>query len=189
MKVSRQQMAANRERLLDIASRLFRERGFDAVSIAEVMQQAGMTHGAFYGHFPSKEALAAEAAAHALSQTVLRWSDTLGAEGASGFERIVQAYLSIRHRDQPGAGCAIAALGAELPRQSDAVRAAFAHEVERLIELLAGILPPPGRERALALMAQLVGAIVLARTLGESELSAAILDAARKAAGAAAAAA
>lgn len=185
MKVSRQQMAANRERLLDIASRLFRERGFEGVSVADVMQAAGLTHGGFYGHFASKEALAAEAAAHALMQTASRWSATLESSGMGALERIVDAYLSPRHRDQPGAGCAIAALGPDVARQADPVRAAFAAEVESLITVLSGFLPGEDparrRSRALALMAQLVGAIVLSRALGHSLLSDEILDVVRAA--------
>jgi len=185
MKVSRQQMAANRERLLDIASRLFRERGFEGVSVADVMQAAGLTHGGFYGHFASKEALAAEAAAHALMQTASRWSATLESSGMGALERIVDAYLSPRHRDQPGAGCAIAALGPDVARQADPVRAAFAAEVENLITVLSGFLPGEDparrRSRALALMAQLVGAIVLSRALGHSLLSDEILDVVRAA--------
>jgi len=185
MKVSRQQMAANRERLLDIASRLFRERGFEGVSVADVMQAAGLTHGGFYGHFASKEALAAEAAAHALMQTSSRWRSTLENSGMGGLERIVDAYLSPRHRDDLGIGCAIAALGPDVARQAGPVGAAFAAEVENLITVLSGFLPGDDlaqrRGRALALMAQMVGAIVLARSLGHSLLSAEILDVVRAA--------
>ena len=185
MKVSRDQMAANRERLLDIASRRFRERGFDGVSVAEIMQEAGLTHGGFYGHFASKEALAAEAASHALLQTSNRWKATLESHGMAGLERIVDAYLSQRHRDHPGAGCAIAALGPEVARQADPVRAAFAGEIETLLAALAGFMPGASpherRGRALALMAQLVGAIVLARALGRSPQSAEILEIVRAA--------
>ena len=185
MKVSRQQMAANRERLLDIASRLFRERGFDDVSVAEIMQEAGLTHGGFYGHFSSKEALAAQAATHALLQTANRWRATLESSGTAGLERIVDAYLSQQHRDLPGVGCAIAALGPEVARQSDPVRNAFATELESLIGVLSGFLPGADasvrRKRALALMAQLVGAIVLARAFGRGDLSSEILDVVRAA--------
>ena len=185
MKVSREQMAINRERLLDIASRLFRERGFDGVSVAEVMQEAGLTHGGFYGHFASKEALAAEAATHALMQTANRWKATLENRGMEGLEPLLNAYLSQRHIDHPGAGCAIAALGPELSRQSEPVRAAFAAELENLIDALASFLPGADaagrRTRALALMAQMVGAIVLARAFGRSVLAAEILEAVRAA--------
>jgi TetR/AcrR family transcriptional regulator, transcriptional repressor for nem operon len=185
MKVSREQMAVNRQRLLDIASKRFRERGFDGVSVAEVMQEAGLTHGGFYGHFASKEALAAEAATHALTQTATRWKATLENRGMEGLERVVDAYLSQRHLDAPGTGCAIAALGPELARQPEPVRAAFAAELENLIDALAGFLPGADaaerRKRALPLMAQMVGAIVLARAFGRGVLATEILEAVRKA--------
>ena len=185
MKVTREQMALNRQRLLEIASRRFRERGFDGVSVADVMQEAGLTHGGFYGHFASKEALAAEAAAYALMQTADRWKATLENRGMEGLERIVDAYLSQRHLDAPGTGCAIAALGPELARQGEPVRSAFAAELENMVDALAGFLPGADaaerRSRALPLLAQMVGAIVLARAFGRSVLAAELLDAVRKA--------
>lgn len=185
MKVTREQMAVNRQRLLDIAARRFRERGFDGVSVADVMQEAGMTHGGFYGHFASKEALAAEAAAHALMQTANRWQATLENRGMEGLERLVDAYLSQRHIDAPGSGCAIAALGPELARQAEPVRSAFAAQLERLVDALAGFMPGADaaerRSRALPLMAQMVGAIVLARAFGRSMLAAEVLEAVRQA--------
>lgn len=185
MRVSREQMATRREQLLEIAARLFRERGFEGVSVTEVMQQAGLTHGGFYGHFASKEALVAEAATHALVQMSNRWKATLENRGTDGLTRIVDAYLSQRHRDYPSAGCTIAALGPELARQADPVRNAFAGELENLIAVLAGFLPGTDpaerRKRAQALMAQLVGAIVLARAFGRGVLATEILEAVRKA--------
>jgi len=185
MKVTREQMAVNRQRLLDIAARRFRERGFDGVSVADVMQEAGMTHGGFYGHFASKEALAAEAAAHALMQTANRWQATLENRGMEGLERLVDAYLSQRHIDAPGSGCAIAALGPELARQAEPVRSAFAAQLERLVDALAGFMPGADaaerRSRALPLMAQMVGAIVLARAFGRSMLAAEVLETVRQA--------
>jgi len=191
MKVSREQMALNRQRLLDIASRRFRERGFDGVSVAEVMQEAGLTHGGFYGHFASKEALAAEAAASALTQTANRWQATLENRGMEGLERIVDAYLSQRHIDAPGAGCAVAALGPELARQGEPVRSAFAGELEKMVTVLAGFMPGADaaerRRRALPLLAQMVGAIVLARAFGRGALAAELLEAVRNAIAAASA--
>lgn len=185
MKVSREQMAVNRQRLLDIASRRFRERGFDGVSVAEVMQEAGLTHGGFYGHFASKEALAAQAATHALMQTAERWKATLENRGMDGLEGIVNAYLSQRHLDAPGSGCAVAALGPELARQAEPVRSAFAVELEHLIDALAGFMPGADaaarRSRALPLMAQMVGAIVLARAFGRGVLATEILETVRQA--------
>ena len=185
MKVSREQMAANRERILEAAGRLFRERGFENVGVAEVMQVAGMTHGAFYGHFASKEALAAEAAAHALEQTTARWRGILEKDGEKGLREIVELYLSPRHRDAPGAGCAIAALGPEIARQDSVVRDAFAQEVIQQVGTLASYMPAgtteEKREKAMALLSQMVGAIVISRVLGRKSLSEDMLRAARHA--------
>lgn len=184
MKVSREQVAANKARILEIASTLFRERGFDGVSVAEVMERAGLTHGAFYGYFPSKEALAAEAAAHALMQTTDRWSTALEEAGRQALREIVGLYLSPKHRDHPGLGCAVAALGPEVFRQGPAVRATFGTAVTRQIETLATFMPgspEQRRKKALTTFTQLVGAIVLARAVDRKALSDEILVAARDA--------
>ena len=185
MKVSREQMAANRERILEAAGRLFRERGFENVGVAEIMQAAGMTHGAFYGHFASKEALAAEAVAHTLQQTTARWAGILEDAGKQGLREIVDLYLSPRHRDSPGAGCPIAALGPEISRQDAALREVFATEVMHQIEMLTAFMPAKSaeqkKEKAMALLAQMVGALVIGRMLGRKSASDELLAAVRKA--------
>lgn len=176
-------MALNRERIVQAASRAFRERGFDDVSVSEIMQQAGMTHGGFYGHFASKGALEAEVVMHALGLTIGRWQNTLATDGENGLQRIVDAYLSTRHRDDPGSGCVIAALSADVSRQGEPVRDAFAQELENLIDTLARFLPGSSvehkRQDAIGLLARLVGAIVLARALGREPLSDEVLAAVR----------
>lgn len=181
MKVTKEQMGLNRERIVQAASQAFRERGFDDVSVSEIMQRAGMTHGGFYGHFASKDALAAEVVTHALGLTVARWQKTLGEGSEGGLQRIIDAYLSTRHRDNPGSGCVIAALSADVSRQSEPVRDAFAQELETLVDTLARFMPGQGeagkRQAALGLLAQLVGAIVLARALGREPLSDEVLAA------------
>jgi TetR/AcrR family transcriptional repressor of nem operon len=185
MKVSREQMAANRERILEAASALFRERGFESVTVAEVMKQAGMTHGGFYGHFSSKEALAAEAAAHMLGKTAVRWSGVLEAKGHAGLAGIIDAYLSRRHRDHPGAGCPIVALGADVARQPEQTKEAFAAQTRAMLQAITpfmpGDTPALKTEKAQAVLAQMVGAVVLARALGRNPMSEEILAAARKA--------
>jgi len=185
MKVSREQMAANRERILEAAGRLFRERGFDNVGVADVMREAGMTHGAFYGHFASKEALAAEAAAQALEKTTARWNEILDSTGERGLREIVDSYLSPKHRDAPGGGCAIASLGAEVSRQESELRETFAREVAQMLDALAAYMPGKTqelqKEQAMALLAQMVGAIVISRVLGRKGMSEEVLVAARKA--------
>src|SRR3954468_3498661 len=107
-------MRQNRERILQAAGRLFRERGFDGVSVAEVMQAAGLTHGGFYGHFKSKDDLIAESLAHALTP-----------RGAAGdFAGFVKGYLAPEHRDDFAGGCPTAGLAAESIRQAPEARAA-----------------------------------------------------------------
>lgn len=181
MKVTKEQMLQNRERIVLAASEAFRERGFDGVSVSEVMQRAGMTHGGFYGHFASKDALAAEVVTQALGLTVARWQKTLGEGGEGGLQRIVDAYLSTRHRDNPGSGCVVAALAGDVPRQAEPVRDAFAKEFETLVDTLVASMPGKGeavrRELAIALLTQLVGTIMLARALGGGALSDEVLAA------------
>ena len=124
MKVSREQAAQNRERIVEAAAQLFRERGFEGIGVADLMKEAGLTHGGFYGHFSSKEDLIAEASARALTRSLALWSKL--AERASGdpLSAIAGAYLTSRHRDNPGAGCLLAALGPDVSRQGPAVRRA-----------------------------------------------------------------
>src|SRR5437868_7121159 len=117
MKVTREQAAASRERILAAASRLFRERGLDGIGVADLMQDAGLTHGGFYGHFSSKEELMAEACANALGKSVQRWAKLAEREGARALEALLESYLSKEHRDNPGRGCALATLGADVARQ------------------------------------------------------------------------
>ncbi len=144
-----------------------------------------MTHGGFYGHFASKEALAAEAAAHALMQTANRWQATLENRGMEGLERLVDAYLSQRHIDAPGSGCAIAALGPELARQAEPVRPHSPPSSSAWSMRWPASCRAPTRPSAAAgrcrLMAQMVGAIVLARAFGRSMLAAEVLEAVRQA--------
>lgn len=186
MKVSREQAAANRERVVDVAAALFREHGFDGVGLATLMRAAGLTHGGFYGQFRSKEALAAEAAARALAQSAEDWrSLTDGKNREVALASLLESYLSVRHRDAPGRGCAYAALAAEAARGPDpAVRRSFEEGLEPLISILGSLSPEEGeperRRQALAAMAEMVGALVLARAVGDPAVSEEILDAARE---------
>jgi TetR/AcrR family transcriptional repressor of nem operon len=182
MKVSREQAAQNRERILDAAARLFRERGFDGIGVADLMKSAGLTHGGFYGQFESKEDLAAQACVRALGQSVERW-DRLIAEKEDPLQAIAASYLSTRHRDDPANGCAISTLGAEAPRRGPAVRRAFTEGLRPLLDRLMQIVPGRAKEtrrlKALATMSQLVGAMVLARAVDDATLSDEILHAVR----------
>lgn len=183
MKVSREQAERNRDKVVDTAARLFREHGLGGVSIGEVMRESGLTHGGFYKQFVSKEALAAEACRHALDRSADRWRGIVGATAEGGaLAAIAQDYLSIRNRDAPETGCALAALGPDSARRGGELAAAFRGGFEEL----AGILEQAGADRAdaLARLAQMVGAMVLARAVDDAALSEEILQAARGSLGA-----
>lgn len=174
MRVSREQVAENRQRILAAASRLFRERGFAEVSVAEVMQAAGLTHGGFYGYFSSKEELIAEALAYALAATAPRATD---------LEGFAAEYLTPAHRDDRAGGCAVAGLGGEAARQPAAARAAMTEGLRRRIERLSPGAPGTDdaarRRAAIGSWAAMVGAVVLARLSDDPALSDEVLDATR----------
>ncbi len=171
MKVSREQMAENRRRILDVASRLFRDKGFDAVSVAEVMKAAGLTHGGFYGHFSSKDDLVAETLAHALA------SDSVGGGNFSDF---VKSYLAPRHRDNAAGGCPTAGLAAAIRHQTPPARSAMTEglraEISRIERALPQLDPADRRRTAIGSWAAMVGAVILARAIDDPELSDEILE-------------
>jgi TetR/AcrR family transcriptional repressor of nem operon len=183
MKVSREKAAENRERIIETAARLFREKGFDGIGVAELMKHAGLTHGGFYGHFASKSDLAAQACARALDHSAQKWSAISEAAGEGAFAALVENYLRFGHRDTPGAGCVMSTLGPEAARQEPPVREAITGGVRQLLAVLTRAMPGDGdaaqRQQALAAMAQLVGAVVLARLVDDEAFSDEILQAAR----------
>jgi TetR/AcrR family transcriptional regulator, transcriptional repressor for nem operon len=178
MKVSRAQVQQNRRRILDAAARLFRERGVDGVSVAEVMKAAGLTHGGFYGHFNSKEALVKEALVQ-----VRPASRRTQAEKGSVFDYI-KAYLGTEHRDDPGNGCPVAGLSSGAARASADVRAtltaAIRNEIERLSAASQRATSAQRRRAAIACYSAMVGAVVLSRIVDDKEFSEEILFATRK---------
>jgi TetR/AcrR family transcriptional regulator, transcriptional repressor for nem operon len=182
MRYPPEETAAKHERILNEASRLFRERGFDGVGVAEIMKTADLTHGAFYAHFPSKDALVAEAGVAALGEIERRVARA--AETDSPLEAFVGRYLSEDHRDRPGNGCALAAFGSDMVRQPEAVREAFTEEFERLVDTLANGLDWPDdadpRKSALQLISTLVGTMILSRAVTNRQLSREILSAAHE---------
>ncbi|MCV3764730.1 TetR/AcrR family transcriptional regulator [Rhizobium sp. TRM95796] len=171
MKVSREQMAENRRRILDVASRLFKEKGFEAVSVAEVMKSAGLTHGGFYGHFDSKDDLVAQTLAHALA------ADSVN--GAS-FGDFVRTYLSPRHRDDPAAGCPTPSLAAAIRHQTPAAQAAMTDglraQIARLEKALPDLDDANRRRAAIGSWAAMVGAVILARAVDDPDFSVEILQ-------------
>ncbi len=181
MKVSREQAAANRERILDVAIRLFRERGLDGIGVADLMREAGLTHGGFYGHFASKEDLIAEACKRSLADSVTRWNKVCARGDDGAVMAIAKSYLSTRHRDDPGRGCTVAALCTESARRGSKVRHAMTHGVRTMIDVLAGAMPgntrAMKRRKALSSFAGMVGAVVLARAMDDAEFSEELLKA------------
>jgi TetR/AcrR family transcriptional regulator, transcriptional repressor for nem operon len=183
MKVSREQAAQNRERILDAAAQLFRERGFEGIGVADLMKEAGLTHGGFYGHFSSKDDLIAQASARELTRSLALWSKA--AEEASGdrLAAIAGIYLTSTHRDNPGTGCVLAALGPDVSRQGPPVRSAVTDYVRSTVDLLTKLVPgkfkAARRQKAISTYATLVGAMVLARAVDDRALSQEILDAGR----------
>jgi TetR/AcrR family transcriptional repressor of nem operon len=179
MRVSREQAAINRERVLDTASRLFRERGFNGVGVADLMREAGLTHGAFYGQFESKEDLMAQACARAYEELHEAWSKAANRSPDKPLAGIASSYLSTAHRDRPGQGCVTAALGAEVARQGGPLRRVFTEgakaQLDELTELVPGASLPARRQRAAVTLAAMVGAVVLARALDDDGLSKEIL--------------
>jgi TetR/AcrR family transcriptional repressor of nem operon len=145
------------------------------------MKAAGLTHGGFYGHFESKDDLAAEACTRALSHEW--WKGAVSPSATGGLEAFVNEYLSSRHRSNPGRGCLIAAVGSDIVRQPRTVRHAFTKGLESLIEGLRGFIPGRSpaarRKQALTTMSALVGALILSRAVDDPALSDEILDAAR----------
>jgi TetR/AcrR family transcriptional repressor of nem operon len=180
MKVTRERAAENRERIVEAAARLFRERGFDGIGVADLMKRAGLTHGGFYGHFSSKEDLIAEASAHAMTRSLAGWSRF--GESGDPLSALAGAYLSAKHRDNPGAGCLLAALGSDASRQGPPVRSAISNHVRSAVDFLLKLVPGKSgaarRQKAIGTYATLVGAMVMARAVDDRSLSQEILDAA-----------
>lgn len=182
MRVSREQADKNREHVIDVASRLFRERGFEGIGVADLMKEAGLTHGGFYGQFRSKEDLKVQASRRALSRNKDRWAKVLAETPSDKLAVLARFYLTDAHRDRRGEGCALAALGGDAPRYSPELQAAFKDGIEGYLELLDGIVPASSgeerRSKSIAALSTMVGALVLSRAAGDEALSQKILSAA-----------
>ncbi|MGY3451878.1 TetR/AcrR family transcriptional regulator [Bradyrhizobium sp. USDA 4353] len=185
MRYSPEHKAETHARIVRKASVRLREKGAHGVGVADLMKEAGLTHGGFYAHFESREALVVEAFGYAIDRSVERWRKLLDElPPQKRLAAIVDGYLSAEHRDDPGHGCAVPALGAEIARESAKTRKAFAAKLEELIDLFADyILDVPrktARKRASAMLATLMGTIVMARITGSGELSEEILSSGRE---------
>lgn len=179
-RASRKQAQAHRDEIAAAAARLFRERGIDGVSVAETMAAAGLTHGGFYNHFPSKDALAAEACARSFARSTEAWAATAAAAAspAAALAAIVAEYLRPGPEGICAPSCAAAALATDVGRAAPdkPVRAAYAEGLEALVAELEKLLP---RGDALALLAGMIGAVSLARATRGTPLAEEILAAAR----------
>jgi TetR/AcrR family transcriptional repressor of nem operon len=171
MKVSREQMAENRHRILDAASRLFRDKGFEAVTVAEVMKAAGLTHGGFYGHFSSKDDLIAQTLAHVLAAD---------SGGGGDLRAYLEAYLSPRHRDNCAGGCPTAGLVADIRHQTPAARSAMTEglrsQIDRISKAVPGVSAVDRRRAAVGSWAAMVGAVIIARAIDDPALSDEVLE-------------
>jgi TetR/AcrR family transcriptional repressor of nem operon len=185
MKVSKAQAAANRERILAESAQLFRERGFAGIGVADLMKSAGLTHGGFYGHFQSKDDLIAQASARTLAETLEEWKQVAAQADETPLAAFMAAYLTPEHRDNPGEGCLLAALGAEIAREGAPVRRAVTEGLQAIVAVLAEAIPVGSeserRADVLAMYASAVGTLVLARAVDDPALSDEILAATARA--------
>jgi TetR/AcrR family transcriptional regulator, transcriptional repressor for nem operon len=186
MKVTKERSAQNRRALVRAAGKLFRERGIDGVGVAEIGKEAGLTHGALYAQFPSKEALAAEALADGLERSYARLAASANGATPSIGEHL-DSFVNKRHRDNVAQGCPMAASGSEVARHDKSVSRSFAEGFERsacAIEAAVGdaSLSATARERALMIAAGEIGAIMVARGVAKAnpKLSEEILAASRR---------
>lgn len=185
MRVSRAKSVENRELVLETASRLFKENGFDGIGVADLMKNAGLTVGGFYKNFASKEDLIAQACQRACDQSLKRWQEHIdNPEIENPLARIAYSYLSTKNRDTLATTCVFSTLAAEVSRHEDAVKKVFEEGVESTIELLSKIVPgeteQQARENAIATFSQWVGALILARATGTGALSEEILEIAKQ---------
>jgi TetR/AcrR family transcriptional repressor of nem operon len=197
--VSREKAAEHRDRIIDAAGALFRAKGFGGIGVADIMKAADLTHGGFYGHFASKDDLVGEASRRIMARAAANWTKLVEAAPDNPYAALLEHYLSPRHRDDPGRGCAFAALGNDAARSGKIVRKAFAEGLAPLIDILAQSIPGksiPGksiagkstpskskaarRRKAVAAMATLVGALTLARAVEGRPLSDEMLEAAHR---------
>jgi TetR/AcrR family transcriptional repressor of nem operon len=181
MRVSREKFAESRERILDAAATLFREKGFDGIGLADIMKGAGLTHGGFYGHFGSKDDLEAQAIGVALASAAADWGRLFEGAATRPLTALLAEYFSPRHRDEPGKGCPLAALGADVARRGERVRSEFTAGLKPILELLSkavsGRSKAERRRKAIATMAEMIGALILARAVDDPALSDEILAA------------
>jgi TetR/AcrR family transcriptional regulator, transcriptional repressor for nem operon len=186
VRYSKEHKFQTHERIVKKASVKLREKGAHGIGVADLMKDAGLTHGGFYAHFDSRDALVIEAFTHAMDRSTARWrklSEETPVE--KRLSKIVNTYLAPVHRDDLGHGCAVPALAAEIARESAKTRRVFSGRMEQMIDMLAeqfhGMPRKAARKEAVAALATMMGSLVMARVAGNSELSEEILKSGRDA--------
>ncbi|CAN5555136.1 TetR/AcrR family transcriptional regulator [soil metagenome] len=182
MRVSRSQAAENRQAVINVASRLFREHGFDGIGLKDLMKGAGLTQGAFYKQFASKDDLAAQASKRALESASSRWSAAAAADPEDPLGAVIAFYLSMEHRAERMDGCPVVALGSDAARQGADVKTSFEAGIREYLEMLGRwVGEADGEEpdgKAMAILSTMVGAVLLSRAVNDKRLSKRFLQAA-----------
>lgn len=186
MRYSREHKQETHARIVRKASVRLREKGAHGIGVADLMKEAGLTHGGFYAHFDSREALVIEAFNYAMDRSMEHWRKTIELTPPDKrLSMIVDSYLSTLHRDDPGRGCAVPTLGPEMAREGPRARKAFAAKLEQMIDMIADQIPDvprkAARRQAAATLATMMGTLVLSRIAGSGEFSHEILSAGREA--------
>jgi TetR/AcrR family transcriptional repressor of nem operon len=176
---SQQDKAASHDRVVRIAAARFREAGLGGPGVADLMQEAGLTHGGFYRHFGSRDDLVAEAVEHMGTQ----FEGRMTAVAENGLTRLIDEYLTENHRDAPATGCAVVAVGGDMARSNQRARAAYTHQVELYLELIGELVEEhsdsAARQRAIVTLSAMVGSMLIARAVNKEELSREFLDTVR----------
>jgi TetR/AcrR family transcriptional repressor of nem operon len=184
MRVSRAQAEENRQTVINVASRLFREHGFDGIGLKDLMKAAGLTQGAFYKQFASKEDLAAQASRRAMESASSRWSAAAAANPEDSLGAVMAFYLSKDHCEERMDGCPIVALGSDAARQGSDVKASFEAGIKAYLEVLGRMVAETDggelKGKAAAILATMVGALTLSRVVNDPDLAQAFLDTAVK---------
>ena len=186
MRYSKEHKQETHTRIVRKASVRLREKGAHGIGVADLMKEAGLTHGGFYAHLDSREALVIEAFNYAMDRSTERWRKMAEeTPPEKRFATIVESYLTALHRDDPGHGCAVPTLGPEIARESAKTRKAFAAKLDEMIEMMADQVPElprkVARQQAIAALSTMAGALVLSRVAGSGQFSEEILGAGREA--------
>jgi TetR/AcrR family transcriptional regulator, transcriptional repressor for nem operon len=186
MRYAKDHKAETRKKILEVASRLFREKGYDGIGVDAIMNEAGLTAGGFYSHFASKEALFAESIGNAYDSRNQSLQASLKSKGDADYlQNLIYGYLSRTHRDMTAEGCIFPTLTTDVMRGSNETRASYEQRLQKFISTIETQLPEgktPERERAIAILVQLIGGVMLARAVSDEKLSGDILKACRLAA-------